>query len=589
MKIYQYRIILLLIFIFINSYKRSFANEELLCSPSTTEARDCRAEREDFILIRRAVKMITCDTDGLSFSSSSCTIRECVEGYRIEDNACLPQFPLLGTPLIKTCSVDELERGNALEGEQFYYYTNDQEYLSYSACVFSKCLDNYDLVGNRCLQVECDLSSYVDETISCEREMDGIIASQFGEEPAAVKTISCDPILSIKKYSQCIVEDPNSCLKTYYYNSQKKICLPTFCNSDREISCIDEKPFASMARRNLICRSDGTFELDILQPCQIYQSNGYVSCMSGSGYDPVTQNCLPLPVCPKNYIEINANIEFNTESFCISKYEEKDSVTGIPLTGMSANTAFDKCAAKDRSGYFGKFQLITNAEWMTMAREIEMTSSNWSQSLVGSGFLSRGWAAHLAFDQYSIPSAWTSYSLPASVSLSDCEYHSSNGCAGQDDIFYHLYKRTHELSNGELIWDIGGSVFEVVDWKGSDFYFTRGPTTCGPALEPLIFDSSNAAVDEEYFQQFFYYNSCLQKEEYLPFGNYNTNHEVGAWRGFKHNMTFEHGVVVRGGGLTTHSNINFFSSGIYALDILAVTSEDSLPVQVGYRCVYHFP
>ncbi|MFA7576177.1 MAG: hypothetical protein WCY27_02920, partial [archaeon] len=73
--------------------------------------------------------------------------------------------------------------------------------------------------------------------------------------------------------------------------------------------------------------------------------------------------------------------------------------------------------------------LITNNEWMTLARNIELVPSNWSGGVVGNGYLPRGnSSSSSAMDGFNELSGWT--------------------------------KRTLTLTNGEVIWDLAGNVWE---------------------------------------------------------------------------------------------------------------------------------
>jgi len=107
------------------------------------------------------------------------------------------------------------------------------------------------------------------------------------------------------------------------------------------------------------------------------------------------------------------------------------------------------------------YHLITNAEWMTIARNIEQVSDNWYGGVVGTNFLFSGHndnsssslAASIDSDPY--------YGTGDSDSTCDGSYYnfsssddtiSGRACVGQ--------KRTMVLSNGEIIWDLSGNVWE---------------------------------------------------------------------------------------------------------------------------------
>jgi len=92
--------------------------------------------------------------------------------------------------------------------------------------------------------------------------------------------------------------------------------------------------------------------------------------------------------CPSGYVLVPGNNDFGTNDFCVMKYEAqvssiKQAVSvqgGSPWTDVSWYDAREACK---RSGA----HLITNAEWMTVARDIEQQASNWQSGVVGTGCL----------------------------------------------------------------------------------------------------------------------------------------------------------------------------------------------------------
>ncbi|MGA1050594.1 MAG: type II secretion system protein, partial [Minisyncoccia bacterium] len=151
----------------------------------------------------------------------------------------------------------------------------------------------------------------------------------------------------------------------------------------------------------------------------------------GRSYVNTTQTAANL-TCPTGYIKVPGNSLYQTKDFCVMKYEAKavdinDPTVGLitPVTVVSAgiprntidNIATATTAANGRavasvaSGYpianidqitaasyctTAGASLITNAEWMTIARNIEAQNSNWYNptptpvNQVGSGGLWRG-------------------------------------------------------------------------------------------------------------------------------------------------------------------------------------------------------
>jgi len=170
--------------------------------------------------------------------------------------------------------------------------------------------------------------------------------------------------------------------------------------------------------------------------------------------------------CPEGYVPVPGNHLYGTMNerggFCVSKYEMKmdangdgkgnlvadypdcntGSLTyntysyelcptpgtlvstpeGSPIARISQTEAIAACAAV--GGH-----LITNDEWMTIARNIEQVPSNWSTGVVGEGYLPRGNS-------------------------------SSSGAMEGFDELSGTTKRTLTLTNGEVIWDLAGNVWQ---------------------------------------------------------------------------------------------------------------------------------
>ena len=173
--------------------------------------------------------------------------------------------------------------------------------------------------------------------------------------------------------------------------------------------------------------------------------------------DPnATPEPTPTPIaCPTGYIPVPPLAPFTTEPFCVAKYEMKESVINpnalipsIPVSQPSGkpwllnrNEAINACENVG-NGY----SLITNNEWMTIARNIEQVAENWSDREVGVGELNRG-----HFDN----KPWGT--LEASPDDNEACYGTDNRCSASH---WLPERRTHRLSNGEVIWDFAGNASE---------------------------------------------------------------------------------------------------------------------------------
>lgn len=179
------------------------------------------------------------------------------------------------------------------------------------------------------------------------------------------------------------------------------------------------------------------------------------------------------PCCPEGFIPVPADpLTGVATNFCVSKYHMKavKKTDGVPQhdggpTGVYfpesradyrpwVNLDFDAAEAECQS-LGANFHVITNAEWMTIAKSIENRFSNWSGNAVGNGYIPRGHSD-------SAPNS----SLPANASDSlPCHSTGNANCAIQADPDYPQ-KRTLTLLNNAVIWDFAGNVNSWVDSNG---------------------------------------------------------------------------------------------------------------------------
>lgn len=185
--------------------------------------------------------------------------------------------------------------------------------------------------------------------------------------------------------------------------------------------------------------------------------------------------------CASGFVPVPGNKDFNQPGFCVAKYEMSyvdadtpDSSIGAtdwntmhyvpgkaivsipnkhPIADVSQTQAIAACASLG-TGY----HLITNNEWMTITRNIEANGDNWSTGVVGSGYIynslsndaTRGCGGQTNAVYTSLPRNWA-----AKTGGSDTANLSSARTTCDQ-------KRQHELSNGQIVWDISGNVWEHV-------------------------------------------------------------------------------------------------------------------------------
>lgn len=181
--------------------------------------------------------------------------------------------------------------------------------------------------------------------------------------------------------------------------------------------------------------------------------------------------------CPTGFIVVPGNSSLGTSDFCVYKYEAKiqgqdngqlsylssfvpeSRASGTPWTKLSQANAIAE-APTACSGC----HLVTDPEWMTIVGNALSVSSNWSGGTVGSGYVYIGHTDSLPNN-----------ALDASTDDTDGYYGTGNSAASGDN-----QRRTLTLTNGEVIWDIGGNVMEWVNATIGANQQPGSPSDTGP-------------------------------------------------------------------------------------------------------------
>jgi len=301
--------------------------------------------------------------------------------------------------------------------------------------------------------------------------------------------------------------------------------------------------------------------------------------------------------CPENYVLIPGDDYFNHEPFCVMKYEARalsnitnelvyDGCGNLPdlascnlkgednwadlnlTTPFSTNEGapwrrisfYDATKACENIGE----KLITNKEWMSIARNIEQIESNWLNNETGNSTLSKGLHKKEGFTKN-----FATLNHPAPNSKEECKYAYATGeevvCEVDGDF---EFKRIHTLSTGEEIWDFAGNVWHWVD-----------------ANENKTSLRGNICQENDWN----YYDACgLEENSNFSFTNATDKRfEVGSLLtnktqngiGMVYSDDRENRVFRRGG-----SWFNRPASGIFALDLRA--NPNSPSAARGFRCSY---
>lgn len=231
-------------------------------------------------------------------------------------------------------------------------------------------------------------------------------------------------------------------------------------------------------------------------------------------------------VPPSGWVEVPGSGTYSTSNFLVMKYEAKcdatgdgvgdtsqdtgyktwpdntaactsangrsvvSSALGYPIANISHDTAKTRCQAVMLNGHAA--HLITNDEWMTIARDAEAQAGNWSLGSVGSGYLFAGHNNNNGGSGYALQASATDTgnyrcaytdSGGAGENPSPCPSSTAYGQSGSGE----NQVRTLTLSNGSVIWDIAGNVWEHVMRDSND---TKIPQNQTPHLRTTADDGA---------------------------------------------------------------------------------------------------
>jgi formylglycine-generating enzyme required for sulfatase activity len=222
---------------------------------------------------------------------------------------------------------------------------------------------------------------------------------------------------------------------------------------------------------------------------------------------------------------------------------------GSPITRITQSESIAACEAI--GGH-----LITNDEWMTIARNIEQVPSNWSSGSVGSGYIYSG-------HNDGAPEG----ALEASID--------TNGYAGTGQTTGNQ-RRTLTLTNGEIIWDLAGNVWQwidnVISYSAPPRYLDNGtPTTGARWYDYSPNGGSGYYIDPNNLGSF----PLEKKDLYLLDESYNANNGVG--RIYLLDSSTNRGFL-RGGRW-------IFGASAGVLSLFLYNDPSYRSISIGFRCV----
>ncbi len=295
--------------------------------------------------------------------------------------------------------------------------------------------------------------------------------------------------------------------------------------------------------------------------------------------------------CPDGYITVPGNPNYNTSAFCVQQYEARLDNGFISNAGceegdeLNMSTAtlqhepeisplinINMCAAKRICVNSGG-HLITNNEWMTIARNIEQVEDNWTGGSQGVGVIKRGNIGRGSnLENYIIPEG--GYMLESGFLF--------GGIIDFGENRNELAKLI--LSNGEEIWDFSGNLEEWVDLtiiESCDGDCNSGNDTGGVQHESPGFE--NLTEKDWYEFTDLTRSGLLTYNQIKPFNNYNSEQGVGkiyitpGKANSKYGYTSNVHGVVRGG---TYFDDN--AAGVFAMNFR--WGPDYFSDSIGFRC-----
>ncbi len=211
--------------------------------------------------------------------------------------------------------------------------------------------------------------------------------------------------------------------------------------------------------------------------------------------------------CLLGFIKVPGNPMYHTPDFCIMKYGAKAALTSNPLVGLEPKLG-DPCDGESNGHSYRTYKnngigcattsqnnkqivstasgfpiayipetssgadnakaycehmgwhLMTNAEWMTIARNAEQVTANWCNADGTSCGAAPGTSGKILANGHNnaIPDSALVASTNDNQACFGTATDGSNTCGGPNS-----QKRTLTLNNGEVVWDFAGNVWQWVD------------------------------------------------------------------------------------------------------------------------------
>jgi flagellin-like protein len=218
----------------------------------------------------------------------------------------------------------------------------------------------------------------------------------------------------------------------------------------------------------------------------------------------------------------------------VANYDIVSSAEGYPIAHIRQDYAYEFDAKEACESIGEGYHLITNEEWMTIARNIERQPENWTGGQVGSG------------------------SLKIGNNNGSCTV--SSACYNGEDPEYTTKTSQDEtaklvLSNGSSIWDLSGNMWEWVDKTLECQYHPVG-LEGGEQSEWLEYSSGAIEGNKDILDSL---GSLDLKDIYSLNNSYNTNEGLGRLYTDVGDVATSNRAVLRGGSWGNGSNAGPFA------------------------------
>lgn len=281
--------------------------------------------------------------------------------------------------------------------------------------------------------------------------------------------------------------------------------------------------------------------------------------------------------CPENYLGVPGISSYASEDFCVAAYEMKimgiddgntpykpeyiaeSRPSGTPWVSIDRSSAESECQALGEG-----YDLISNNEWQTLARNLEIISDNWTSKNVGREMMYVGNSDCVPGTALAVVNREDHFDLTMNN-------HYQNLKMGKGQ------RRTLFLPSGEAIWDLSGNVGEWVKGELNSskyYYYDQYDRAAEIARFTEWGDAKGASVNIMQAKQRLFGPQSV----YMDGRSSNQYYGLG-YADFEVNL----GSIVRGGWSCFNKPAGVFSVSLY--------HQPSAPAggygYIGFRCVKH--